>query len=186
MKTTKNSGKRKCSFGLSSLDFVGKKFSFEFTTASRKLKTKAGSGLTMVIGLVTTIATVLIGSKYFDTSSPSITFSNEIGPDIIQNLAQELLVPSIAVYLEGAPLRSNISRYVTIKLRAAEYYLDGSIGDWTGRLIGAFDYVDCKELNDTYFNQLLQKIDDRNRYKNILNCPDFKGNSSYSEVLTDI
>ena len=54
---TKKSGKRKCPLGLSSFDLLGRNFSFEFPTFSRKLKTKAGSGLTLIISLVTTIAT---------------------------------------------------------------------------------------------------------------------------------
>ena len=184
MKTEKP-GKRKCSFGLSSLDLVGKKFSFEFPTASRKLKTTAGSCLTSVIGLVMTIVGVMIGSKYFDTTSPSITFSNEIGPEITHNLAEELLTPLMTVYMEGSPLKADISRYVTMKATSVTFLFDAPRGFYKVLSLESFDYVDCKELNDPHFNKLLENIDHRNRFKNILKCPDFKGNYSNSEILAD-
>ena len=182
---TKKSGKRKCSFGISSFDLVGKKFSFEFPTVSRKLKTTAGSGLTLVIGLVATIATVMIGSKYFDTSSPTVTFSNEIDTVTAQNLLKELLIPPMTAYMEGVPLQANISRFVTIKAISTAFGFDAATGDWSATSFEILDYVDCKQLNDPYFNQLLSKIDEKNQFKNILKCPDFKGNSSLSEVLSD-
>ena len=180
----RKSPKSKWSFGLSSLDLVGGNFSFEFPTFSRKLKTMPGSGLTLVIGLIATIATVMIGSKYFDTSSPTVTFSNEVGPEVTHNLAKEKLLQPLTVYMEGAPLQSDISRFATIKVTSTTYLLNGPKGYFKVLSIESFDYVDCKELNDPYFNQILEKIDDRNKFKNILKCPDFKGNYSKTDILT--
>ena len=182
---TENSEKPKCSFGISSLDLVGTKFSFEFPTFSRKLKTKPGSGLTLVIGVITIVATAIIGSKYFDTSSPSITFSNEIGPEISHNMVKELMLPPITVYQEGSPLQTNISKMATIKAVSATYLFNPVTSYFKMISSTESDYVDCKELNDPYFNQMLEKIDNRNKFKNILKCPDFKGNYNLSDVLFD-
>ena len=182
---TKKSEKTKCPFGMSSFDLVGQNFSFEFPTDSRKLKTKVGTGLTLIIGLITTIATVMIGSKYFDTSSPSITFSNEIGPEVPHNLLKELLLQPLTVYMEGAPLSANTSKLVTLRVTSTAYILNGPKGYFKILSIESFDYVDCKELNDPHFNEILSKIDDRNRFKNILKCPDLKGNNTRAEILTD-
>ena len=177
--------KRKCSFGISSLDLVGKKSSFEFPTFSRSLKTAAGSCLTLVIGLVAIAATAIIGSKYFDTSSPSITFSNEIGPEISHNMVKELILPPMTVYMEGSPLQTNISRMATLKAISMTFLFNPDTSLF--KMIGYVetDFVYCKELNDPYFNQILEKIGDKNKFKNILKCPDFKGNYSLSDVLSD-
>ena len=163
METT-NSKKSTCSFGLSSIDLVGGNFSFEFPTFSRKLKTKAGSGLSLVIGLVATIAAILIGYKYFDTSSPRITFSNETGPELTHNLAKELLVPPMTVYMEGAPIQANISRFITFKVIPATMVFDRDFNYFNPIWFAILDYADCKELNDPYYNDLLSKIDDNNNF----------------------
>ena len=91
----------------------------------------------------------------------------------------------LTVYMEGSPLQADISRYVTMKATSVTYLFDAPRGFFKVLSLEVFDYVDCKELNDPYFNDLLSKIDDRNRFKNILKCPDFKGNSSKSEVLSN-
>ena len=182
---TKKSEKSNCSFRLKSLDLAGEMFSFEFPTFSRKLKTKAGSCLTLVIGFVTILATLMIGSKYFDTSSPSITFSNEIGPDLSHNLAKELLVTPITVYLEGAPIKADFSKFATIKAVATTSSFDPVKGGFTQLSYDVIDFVNCKELNDPYYNKLLSKIDEKNRFKESLQCPDFKGNYNLSEVILD-
>ena len=175
----------KCSFGLSSFDLVGGKFSFEFPTLSRKLQTKVGSCLTFIIGLVAVLATVLIGLKYFDTSSPSITFSNEIGPEISHNLLKELMLPPITVYQEGAPITGDISRLATIKAFSATFAFDPVSNVFKATSLVESAYVDCKQLNDPYFNELLSKIDSRSQFKDILKCPDLKGNNSLADVLVD-
>ena len=180
---TKSSSHSKCSFGLSSLDLAGEKFSFEFPTLSRKLQTKVGSGLTFVIDLVAVLATAMIGSKYFDTSSPRITFSNEIGPEIPHNLAKELMLPPLTVYMEGEPIQANISKFATINVLSLT---SARINDSYKFLsLVETDYVDCNELNDPYFNQIISKIDKRSRFKNIMKCPDFKGNYTLSEAHVD-
>ena len=178
-----NSNKSRCSFGLSSLDLVGGKFSFEFPTLSRKLQTKVGSCLTFIIGLVAVLAMTLIGSKYFDTSSPSITFSNEVGPEVTHNLARELLVPPMTVYMEGAPIQPDVSKYATFKAIFLQNAFDPVKGRLTRLAFVVIDYVNCKTLNDAYYNRFLSKIDDKNHFKQSLLCPDFKGNYSNSEIF---
>ena len=185
MKTNKPS-KSKCPFGLSSFDLVDKKFSFEFPTPSRKLQTKVGGSLTLIIVLVTVIATIMIGSQYFDMSSPSISFSNEIGPEVIHNLAQELLVPPVTVYMDGAPIQADFSRFATIKAIASGSSFNPSDGDSTKRLhYNVIDFVNCKELNDPYYKKLLSRIDDKNQFKDSLQCADFRGKYNLSDILVD-
>ena len=179
------SSKSKFRFGLSSFDLAGRKFSFEFPTVSRKLKTRVGSFLTLVIGLIACLATLLIGSKYFDTSSPSVTFSTEKGPEIIHNLLKELIVPPLSVYQEGAPIQADIRKFATIKAFSGTFIFDPTLKAFRPTFLRELEFVDCKELNDPYFNQLLEKIEDRNNFKNVLKCPDFKGNYSLAEALFD-
>ena len=173
------------SLKFSSFDLVGREFSFGFPTFSRKLKTKVGSCLNLLIGAICVLATTLIGSKYFDTSSPSVTFSNQKGQETPHNLAKELLVPPIAVYMEGAPLSADISKFATLRLEPATFGFDAESNGLKVLSLFPSDLVDCKELNDPYYNKLLSKIDSKNKFKDILKCPDFKGNYSLSEVVED-
>ena len=178
----KKSSESKCLFGISSLDLAGEKHSFEFPTVNRKLKTRIGGIISMIIGLVAILATVLLGAKFFDTSSPSITFSNQIGPNDPHNLAQELLVPPVTVYMEGSPILADISRFATIKATFTHLIFNVTTGQGILNSYVVSDFVNCKELNDPYYNKLLSVIDDNNRFKGSLQCPDFKGNYSLSEL----
>ena len=182
-KSAKRISKKSFSFSLRSVDLIGEEFSFEFPTFSRKLKTRVGSCLTAALGAICLLVTVLIGSKYFDTSSPTVTFSNEIGPEIMHNLAKELMIPPITVYLEGAPLQADISSYVTARVESIAFAFNRETNERSVLSYMVSDFVDCKELNDPYYNKILSKIDDKNRFKNILKCPDFKGNYSLAEVI---
>ena len=181
VKNTKKSSRK--SFRLSSLDLVGGEFSFEFPTFSRKFKTKLGTCINMVMGIICILATLLIGSKYFDTSSPSVTFSNQKGPEIIHNLAKEFVLPPVAVYMEGAPLTADISKFVSLRVDSLAHGFDREANQQRLFYIVITNLVDCKELNDPYYNKILSEIDDGNKFKNILKCPDFKGNYSLAEVI---
>ena len=143
---TKKTSKR--SFRLSSFDFVGEEFSFEFPTFSRKLQTKMGTCLNLVIGVICILATILIGSKYFDTRSPSVTFSNLKGPQISHNLLKELMLPPLAVYLEGSPLQADFSRLATIKAESVAFTFDRATNQHKTLFYEVSDFVNCKELND--------------------------------------
>ena len=185
--STKTPKKFRIPFRLSSFDLVGKEFSFEFPTLNRKLQTKLGTCINFIIGVVCILVTVMIGSKYFDTSSPSVTISNQKSSEISQNLARELMLPPVAVYMEGGPLQTDISKLVTLRLESADYSFNGQSNTNDINSYIKSDFVDCKELNDPYYNELLSTIDgEKNKFKNILKCPDFKGNYSLGEVLEDL
>ena len=181
----KKSSKSSCSFGISSIDMTGSMFSFEFPTFSRRLKTKVGSILVVMIGLIAILATTLIGSKYFDTSSPAITFSNQIAPVIPHNLAKELALPALTVYMDGAPIQEDISRFATIKATFLHIGYDLATGRTQLLSYIVSDFVNCKELNDPYYNKLLSAIEDNNGFKGTLQCPNFKGNYSLADVYFD-
>ena len=127
----------------------------------------------------------MIGSKYFDTSSPSITFSNEQGPEIPHNLAKELLAPPVTIYMEGEPIKGDFSRFGTIKAVSTVTTFNPVTGDFVLLSYDVIDYINCKKLNDPYYEKLLSRIDDKNRFKDSLECPDFRGKYNLSEVFVN-
>ena len=173
-------------YGMKSLDILGDKFTLGYSTLTGKFQTTLGGYITIIVTLVTVIATFGIMAQYFDRGSPVVTTSSEFGSKISKfNLYQENLYAHLAIGIGPKYLTEGMHRYITPKMRLERVIYHVSNQSFGGAVIHEFDYIPCREVTDPHMQDYIKQIVSLPGFEDILLCPDFKDFAQEFEIDDD-
>ena len=165
--------------GIQSLDFLGEKFSLNFSTTTGYFQTRVGGIITIILGIVSICTFIVVMSQYFDKTSPVVTNSTEFGSKITEfNLYQGQLYPVIGMFFLNKYISQNHARYLTIRAKVVTSIFDSKQHKYDYKLHKAFDYIPCNQIQDQTIIDYVKQLNNNEGFIDMLLCPDFKGEAN--------
>ena len=162
--------------GPKSLDMLGAKFSLGYPTPNGTFQTSLGGYVTIILGMITMSAFVLIFAQYFNKDSPVVTTSSgSLKGGSKFNFFAEGLINPISLTSSKGGLKLNYSRLVTIKAVVRSFRLNKSTSSLDQKLEHEFDFKPCGELEDSA--DLVEEAKTKLRAPEMIGanlCPDLK------------
>ena len=194
MAKTSSSSTQGSSIGPQSLDMLGSRFSLGFPTLTGKFQTSFGGYLTLLMGIFSGAAFIVIFSQFFETDTPMVTSSLEFGSKIVKaNLfEEEIFYPMVLANDEDGFMSQKFDKYFTPKIIMTVFDRSGR------RITRMVDYVRCSDIQDPEILEKFKRILPEERFLPRAICPDFRGikedffvktdpiNFSFNEILLHI
>ena len=197
MAKTTQSSTQSSSIGPQSLDMLGTKFSLSFPTLTGRFQTAFGGYLTLLMGIFSGTAFLVIFSQFFETDTPVVTSSLEFGSKIVkENLfEEEIFYPMVLANAEDGHRSQQYGRYFTPKIKMTIFERNPKTGRCGLRLTRMVDYVRCSQIQDPEILEKFKRILPDESFLPRAICPDFRGikeelfvkadpiNFSFNEIL---
>ena len=181
-----HSTRKKSKFGLHYLDMLGSKFSLSFSTPTGRFQTNMGGALTILLGLVSVVTFLVVMSQYFDKTAPVVTNSTEFSSKVNKfNLYEQEMYPIFGMFFIDQYLTQGHERFASIVAHVEKVFFDVNEQKFKMSWQKQFDYVPCRQINDTKMLNYIRKINSDPGFVNMLLCPDFRGEEHELEAIDD-
>ena len=167
-----------CGFGVKFLDVMGSKFQINYPTRSGTFQTNTGALLSILVGVLVSIAFYTFLRRFMDTSSPKVSSSLEYNPDNYQfNLYDQKIFKTFSIKVGDRLLHpSELKRYVTIKAYVDKFYWENETERFKSEVDQEYDYIPCDQIKDRRVAEFLDSY--FIKQKGVLSrtmCPDLQG-----------
>ena len=160
---------------LRTVDIMGERFQFSYTTTRSRFRTSVGGCITILVLLLSLAGFVYISSQYFDTTSPVVNSSRELSNSALSfNVYAKGLFPGMSIVSNGIVKSNKTKNFITVKGQIVRKIFNPVTNITEVRPLKSYSYIPCGSLdyNDPVrvLNRKITDVID----PNISLCPDYK------------
>ena len=145
--------------------------------------------MTLLLGVTSIGAFVVIFSQFFKTDTPVVTTSLEFGSQIQRyNLYEQGVVVPFSMSYRGQFILSDLSKYVTIQVQVGTFIFNPQTGGFDADTPHTFDYAPCNQTNDPKAIEAIKISTSGEGFERIVNvnfCPVFSNKEEEMYLLAD-
>ena len=139
--------------GFSTIDMMGREFSFQFETLTKKFKTPIGGSASIILLLVSVATFFVIFSQLFESDAPVVTSSIEFGSQKAQHeLYDQKIFNTFSLSNQGRLIPvADLGRYITIKAKVLVFAQNKETGIMETRNKHVYDVIPCTQIKDPHY-----------------------------------